>query len=37
VVEGHGPGTGPLATVDPAAAAVLEDDPATLQLIAVRR
>lgn len=31
------PGTGPLATVDPAAAAVLEDDPATLQLIAVRR
>ncbi|MCD2193298.1 GtrA family protein [Actinomycetospora endophytica] len=31
------PGTGPLATVDPAAAAVLEEDPATLQLIAVRR
>jgi putative flippase GtrA len=32
-----GPFTGPLATVDPAAAAVLEEDPATLQLIAVRR
>ncbi|NMO90098.1 GtrA family protein [Actinomycetospora sp. TBRC 11914] len=31
------PSTGPLATVDPAAAAVIEDDPATLQLIAVRR
>jgi putative flippase GtrA len=31
------PATGPLATVDPAAAAVIEDDPATLRLIAVRR
>jgi putative flippase GtrA len=31
------PSTGPLATVDPAAAAVIEDDPATLRLIAVRR
>ena len=30
------PTTGPLATVDPAAAAVIEDDPATLRLIAVR-
>jgi putative flippase GtrA len=31
------PTTGPLATVDPAAAAVIEDDPVTLRLIAVRR
>jgi putative flippase GtrA len=31
------PATGPLATVDPAAAAVIEDDPVTLRLIAVRR
>jgi putative flippase GtrA len=31
------PTTGPLSTVDPAAAAVIEDDPATLRLIAVRR
>jgi putative flippase GtrA len=31
------PSTGPLATADPAAAAVIEDDPATLRLIAVRR
>jgi putative flippase GtrA len=41
VVVGGGqephPATGPLSTVDPAAAAVIEDDPATLQLIAVRR
>lgn len=31
------PSTGPLSTVDPAAAAVIEEDPATLRLIAVRR
>lgn len=31
------PATGPLSTVDPAAAAVIEEDPATLRLIAVRR
>lgn len=35
--DARDPSTGPLATVDPAAAAVLEEDPATLQLIAVRR
>jgi putative flippase GtrA len=37
VVTGANPATGPLATVDPAAAAVIEDDPVTLRLIAVRR
>ena len=37
VTDDRYPATGPLSTVDPAAAAVIEDDPATLQLIAVRR
>ena len=37
VGQDRNPATGPLSTVDPAAAAVIEDDPATLQLIAVRR